>query len=261
MGAYDRLLDHYYATESALPSDIDSCCRIARAMTKDERKSVIGILSQYFKLTTNGYVQSRAEKEITDAQPAMVAARLNGGKGGRPKSAKNETKNKPSGLSENNQTETQLETSPEPEPYLNQKLIHTVETLAIVEPTQIGRVCSAIKSVYDLAKQPIMDMSQSHPTFTALIEAGATVDEFTDAASRASKIGKGFGYMLGIVKRQREEALNLKLHKGAMPALTSREAGRNIAAKSVFTPENTKHLQGNKLNLMGVENEVRAVAD
>ena len=47
----------------------------------------------------------------------------------------------------------------------------------------------------------------------------------------------------------------------AMPALTSRESGRNIAAKSVFTPENTKHLQGNKLNLMGVENEVRAITD
>ena len=49
------------------------------------------------------------------------------------------------------------------------------------------------------------------------------------------------------------------LHKGAMPATTSREQGRAIAASSIFTLENTKHLQGNQLKTVEVEHEQRAI--
>lgn len=63
-GAYDRLLDHYYATETPLPSDVDACCRIARAMTKDERKAVSNILNQYFTPTDAGFIQKRVEAEL-----------------------------------------------------------------------------------------------------------------------------------------------------------------------------------------------------
>lgn len=64
MGVYDRFLDHYYAIESALPNDVDACCRIARAMTKEERKAVTYVLDSYFELTVVGYVQKRVEREI-----------------------------------------------------------------------------------------------------------------------------------------------------------------------------------------------------
>ena len=41
-GAYNRLLDWYYAKERPLPSDVDEVCRLARAVTEDEdRKSVV----------------------------------------------------------------------------------------------------------------------------------------------------------------------------------------------------------------------------
>jgi uncharacterized protein YdaU (DUF1376 family) len=246
-GAYDRLLDHYYATESALPSDIDACCRISRAMSKDERKAVISILNQYFELTDRGYEQKRAEKEIAEAQPAMVAARLNGSKGGRPKKIENKTKEKPSGFSENNPSNTQHESSPEPEPYKPNELTHTVENITSYEITPVGSVCVALKKLFDSANKALTDMNQSEPSFIACIEAGATVDEFLTAGQLAIEKNKGFSYLVGIVVRQRQQATNLNLYKGQLPATTSRESGRQVAASSVFTPENTQHLQGVQL--------------
>lgn len=230
-GAYDRLLDHYYATESALPKDIDACCRISRAMSKDERKAVISILNQYFKITDRGYEQKRAEKEITEALPAMVSARLNGSKGGRPKKQQNETQQKPSGFSNNNPNITQLESSPEPEPYKPNKLTHSNETNTSVEPTLAASVCLSMKI------QGIQDINPSHPTLLALLNAGAIVDEFVHAAIQAKSSGKGFSYAIGIVRKQREDVKNLILHQGTLPKETppqSVHSKRSATAKAMF---------------------------
>ncbi len=45
MGAYDRLLDHYYAEEQPLPSSLDECCRIVGAINKAEREAVALVLA------------------------------------------------------------------------------------------------------------------------------------------------------------------------------------------------------------------------
>lgn len=249
-GAYDRLLDHYYATEMPLPADIDACCRIARAMTKDERKSVINILSQYFHLTEQGYVQKRADKEIAEAKPAMVAARLNGIKGGRPKKDKKETQEKPNGFSENNPSETQRESSPEPEPDYE---LSNSECKSDVVPdnqnqkthtqTQIGLIAEGLTSIGMIPFNPQL------PKFTALVDAGATVDEFVSTALEKKGTDKfNFSYLLTTMTNRRQEAAAAKpLHQGALPAKSDREAGRQIAASSIFTPENTQHLNGVQL--------------
>lgn len=119
MGAYDRLLDHYYATEERLPADKEACYRIARAMSKDERKAVDSVLGQFF-YEDGGYAQGRAEREITQAQPALVAARTNGARGGRPKKTQPQTQEKPSGFPEQNPTETQGEPKAKPPQNQNQ---------------------------------------------------------------------------------------------------------------------------------------------
>jgi uncharacterized protein YdaU (DUF1376 family) len=93
-GAYDRLLDHYYATEKPLPADMSECHRIARAMSKDERRSVERVIGKFFLFTDLGYVQSKAEEVIAEALPKIEAARANGARGGRPK----KTQEEPSGL-------------------------------------------------------------------------------------------------------------------------------------------------------------------
>ena len=122
MGVYDRLLDHYYALEAPLPADVDACCRIARAMTKDERKAVQTVLAEFFALTEQGYVQGRADQEIAEQQPKIAAARANGSKGGRPKKEPDkEPDKKPSGLFPDNPTDNLNDTQDESQAEPNSK--------------------------------------------------------------------------------------------------------------------------------------------
>lgn len=105
--------------------------------------------------------------------------------------------------------------------------------------TTAGEICKAIKLA------GITDINQSNPTFVALLAAGAGVDEFAHAAAAARQNNKPhFNYILGIVKKQREDAAKLVLHQSSLPASASaKEAGRQIAASSIFKPEHTQHLQ------------------
>lgn len=80
-GAYNLLLDYYYAEETPIPLDLDEVCRMVRAMRPDERKAIEKILSTYFNRESDGYHQKRVDEEIH----VSTQARENGGKGGRPK--------------------------------------------------------------------------------------------------------------------------------------------------------------------------------
>lgn len=92
-------------------------------------------------------------------------------------------------------------------------------------------------------------LNQSNPTFIALVDAGATPQEFVDAYIEQKSQNKksDFNYILAKVSGRREDAAKLILHQGALPKKSDREAGRQIAALSIFTPENTQHLQGVEL--------------
>lgn len=103
--AYRRLLDVYYSREHALPTEIAQACRLVRAATKEERKAVETVLSEFFMLTPEGWMHSRCEAEIVKAREAADRARTNGKKGGRP------AKTKPTG----NPEETQPVISGNPE--------------------------------------------------------------------------------------------------------------------------------------------------
>ena len=65
-GVYRRLLDEYYANESPLPLEKDSCFRLVRAIKPVERKAVLKILSLYFTKTPDGYTQTRAAEQIVE---------------------------------------------------------------------------------------------------------------------------------------------------------------------------------------------------
>jgi hypothetical protein len=77
-----------------------------------------------------------------------------------------------------------------------------------------GEVCKAMK------RAGIGDVNPGNQTLKTLIDAGATLDEFTGAAAKAANSQKGFAYALGIVKRDREQAALMagKLHRGELPA-------------------------------------------
>jgi uncharacterized protein YdaU (DUF1376 family) len=66
-GAYTLLLDHYYATETPIPS-VKAAYKICSAGSKRDRFAIHLVLSQFFeKIPNGGYQHSRVEKEISYA--------------------------------------------------------------------------------------------------------------------------------------------------------------------------------------------------
>lgn len=73
-GAYDLLLDWYYANERPLPLDEGDLYRIARAFTPDERRNVAKVMS-FFTKCPDGYRQKRADLELADMQSRRAVNR------------------------------------------------------------------------------------------------------------------------------------------------------------------------------------------
>jgi uncharacterized protein YdaU (DUF1376 family) len=86
--AYRRLLDLYYSREQRIPLDISQAARLCRAISKDERKAVETVLSEFFTQTDAGWSHTRCDMEIGKAREFAKRARENGSKGGRPPKAK-----------------------------------------------------------------------------------------------------------------------------------------------------------------------------
>lgn len=74
VGAYDLLLDWYYANERPLPLEADDLYRIARAFTTEERRNVSKVMS-FFRKDADGYRQKRADTELHDMQARRDANR------------------------------------------------------------------------------------------------------------------------------------------------------------------------------------------
>jgi uncharacterized protein YdaU (DUF1376 family) len=106
MGAYDRLLDYYYEEEKPLPSDVDECCRIAGAVSKQDRADVKKVLDKFFVLSEAGFSQERADAEIILGRHKIAVAKANGKAGGRPKGSAKKPAGLPSGFADGNQEQT-----------------------------------------------------------------------------------------------------------------------------------------------------------
>ena len=108
-GAYRLLLDRYYATEQGIPED--QAHRVARARTREEKQAVDTILSEFFTLDGDVWINGRAEEEIQKAKVRIDAAKNNGKRGGRPKKnpmgSISETEEKPDGFVLGSISETQ----------------------------------------------------------------------------------------------------------------------------------------------------------
>ena len=92
---YRRLVDFYYDTEKPIPLDIQTVIR--RLCLASYVNIVKTILNEFFIETSEGWRNSRCDKEISDYHALAEKNRVNGKAGGRPKSAKNEHKNNPVG--------------------------------------------------------------------------------------------------------------------------------------------------------------------
>jgi uncharacterized protein YdaU (DUF1376 family) len=62
--AYRRLLDIYYTTERPLPAEMRAIFRLALASTDEHREAIETVVNEFFELTDEGWVNSRADVEI-----------------------------------------------------------------------------------------------------------------------------------------------------------------------------------------------------
>lgn len=90
-------------------------------------------------------------------------------------------------------------------PYTQEEPIHTPTTVPNsnqeeTTPTPAARVCR------ELRDSGIENLNPANPLLLELLKAGASVNEFVQAAKVAKEKGKGFNYLLAIVKGQRKEA-------------------------------------------------------
>lgn len=246
-GAYTLLLDRYYSTEKGIPEN--QAHRVARARTKEEKEAVDIVLGEFFTLVNGTWIKNRVEGEITKYQERVRLAQLNGKKGGRP--PKNETDIKPAGfplgsISEPTQQAHHTPDSKHQSPNLKPEIKHTeLETTGgedetpepvcvttnFFKPTHSGLYCKAMMS------QGVQACNPHHPTLLALIDAGATEQEFAQAAKNAVDKGKAnFAYVLGTVKKQREDAAKLVLHHGRLPNKQEILEQSNRAATAGWLP-------------------------
>ena len=66
-GAYNLLLDAFYATEFPLPGNKVELYRLLRAITKREREAVNSVLAQFWTLEAGNWLNKRAVEEIERA--------------------------------------------------------------------------------------------------------------------------------------------------------------------------------------------------
>lgn len=64
--AYRRLIDLYYMTEQALPSDVKACARLIRM--REYEQEVSDVLNEFFKETLGGWTHQRCDEEILKYQ-------------------------------------------------------------------------------------------------------------------------------------------------------------------------------------------------
>jgi uncharacterized protein YdaU (DUF1376 family) len=224
IGVFDRLLDHYYATENPLPFGHADLCRIARAMDKIEQKAVKRITDEFFPVADDGMRHNaRADKEIAKAMNRINSAKENGKKGGRPPKAKpddepktdqsdnqTETQEKPTGFQSANPPETRSGVHHMPCTNVNPS---TPQRASTTEPesTPAGLVCARLRS-----EARIPGVNPQHPKLLALLKAGLTADEIVSAGMDAN--GKGFAWVLAAAEGRRREASSVRPLPDAKPS-------------------------------------------
>jgi len=74
-GAFNLMLDHYYATEKPLPECLNQIHRITGAFTPEEQTAAQAVLKQYFKHAPGiGYRNNKADSVIAEQNAKHVKA-------------------------------------------------------------------------------------------------------------------------------------------------------------------------------------------
>jgi uncharacterized protein YdaU (DUF1376 family) len=83
-GIYLRLINYYYDSEKPLPLDLVLLARRLNIVAYQEVMKLI--LGEYFTETADGYTNDKCDRNIAEYHRKAATSRLNGAKGGRPRS-------------------------------------------------------------------------------------------------------------------------------------------------------------------------------
>lgn len=227
--AYTRLIRAYYHSEKPIPKD--KAHRLARATTPAQRRAVDAVIEEFFTLEEDGYHQKRCDEEIARFQQKQAqepAKKEND----RDRQARARARRKAmfeelrrNGIvapwdasteqlqaalsqlqSQQNHAPVTRDTSCDNTATQTPDTRHHTQTPDIKDresstpPSRAAAVCVVVKS------EGMGNVNPQHPKLLALIDDGAQVSEFVEATKLAIDAGKGFTYMLGIVKGKREDA-------------------------------------------------------
>lgn len=224
-GAYSILLDRYYATEAGIPAD--QVHRLARARTKEERQAVDTVLHEFFILIDGIWINQRAEEEIAKAQTRIKAAQENGKRGGRPRTNRAETQEKPGGLFVGSENETQSKAHQAPSTRHHIKPLAGANGIS-TSSTPAGDICAR------LVRDGVRGVNPQSPKLLRLLDEGLTAEEITAIGPEAVSKGKGFAWILAAAEGRRRDA-------AAAPALPSLPAEEWFMTASGIEAKATEH--------------------
>jgi len=198
-GAYLLMLQHYYATEKPLPVG-KALHRMLRAQEKAERDAIDQVAKLFWKQTDAGLVNERANEEIAKASTqAEVNARIAREREAKRKGPRN-PHDPPHEPSTNRATNDQ--------PNHSHSHSQTPEEIALAISAR-ERLGEALESGGITPECFNLD----DPRLLALVEQGATPDEFKGLAKEAvdKGIGSPFAWVLTVLPDRRAKAASLVL--------------------------------------------------
>lgn len=246
-GVYTRLLDVYYTRESAIPDD--QAARLIGARSKEEREALAAVLDEFFQKTESGWIQGRCELEIARFQDKQVKAKRSADArwgAQRTQSERNanasSTHDAPDMRTQSERNANGMHRAPVPRhqtpisnhqtPDIEDKDTHSAGELTR-EPDKPQRVSHETAICMAIRAEGIASTNPGHPDLKALIDKGAEVQNFVAAARVAREKGKGFAYVLGVVKGQLNDASEIATSASAQRIQPS-ETGHQRAMRDRF---------------------------
>ena len=200
--AYRRLIDEYYLSERPF----NGCSTdVARHIGMAEQESSVSyVLNRYFVFQDNKWIHERIEKELDSFKSKQEKAVL----AGRASAESRKNKGNRTDVQRTfNERSTTVQPTNNQEPITNNQEPITTHTdtveISPVKPSLAAAVCVLLKS------EGIGSVNPQNPTLVNLINGGADIGMFAEAARISKEKSKGFSYVLGIVKSQLSDALHL----------------------------------------------------
>jgi uncharacterized protein YdaU (DUF1376 family) len=255
-GVYTRLLDVYYTREGAIPEA--DAARLIGARTPAEKSALKAVLAEFFVLRDHCWHQGRCDTEIArfkDKQAKAkrsAEARWSGMRHASDGNANADANASPDAMrthSEGNAPRARPQ-SPVTSNQTQRESAATSETVAPVppdppepdttghSPTAAGAVCKAMRQA------GLQQTNPGDPRLLAMLQQGATLDEFVGLATEAAKATppKGWAWVLVTLQNRRTEAAAITLAPPVQPkpaTVESRAADEtaDYLAQQRMTPE------------------------